>query len=94
MLPWTAPGFPSTSEINPSVYDDPDNLGFDVFNGLVYRAGGRSVIVTIRVRSCTGWPTGATAPKGSAIAAAVALKDCQDSLKGKSPGADEGHRTL
>ncbi len=45
---WTAPGFPPTSEINLSVYDDPYDGGFRVLNGLVYQTGGTSVIVTNR----------------------------------------------
>jgi len=45
---WSAPGFSATSTINRSVFDDPYRQGFGVLDGLVYRAGGTSVIVTNR----------------------------------------------
>lgn len=45
---WNAPGFPATGEINLGVFDDPYTMGFGVLNGLVYRSGGASVIMTNR----------------------------------------------
>jgi hypothetical protein len=44
---WSAPGFPSTGEVNLNCLDDND-LGFSALDGLEYSAGDTSVIVTSR----------------------------------------------
>lgn len=50
---WTASGFPATGEMNLNCMDDND-MGFSVPDGLAYRAGGTSVIVTNRAL-LLGW---------------------------------------